>query len=255
MAETKISATIITFNEERNIGRCLDSVRDIADEIIVVDSFSTDRTKEIALSKGAKFFECRWEGYGRAKNHAAAQASYDYILSIDADEELSGRLKNSIAVEKAKGLEGVFEFNRLTNYCGKWIWHCGWYPDKKIRLYCKNDMEWSSDIIHEEMVFKKKREQKFLDGDLHHYSYYTIDEHWAKARKYAEMGARRDLHKKNNLLFFRSVLGAAVKFIKMYFFQLGFLDGKEGFTICRISAVAAFLKYSHKRQLLRKNDL
>lgn len=250
---TKISVTIITFNEERNIARCIDSVKEIADEIIVVDSFSADKTGEIAISKGAKIFQRKWGGYGNAKNFAAQQAQFEYILSIDADEALSDELKKSIAQVKKQGFSDVYEFNRLTNYCGTWIHYCGWYPDKKIRIYPKNKVEWSNDIIHEEIILKHTIEKKFLKGDLHHYSYYTVEEHCAKASKYAEMGAQRDLYCKNNFLFLRSIFGAFTKFIKMYFFQLGFLDGTEGFTICRISAFALYLKYSTKRKLLRKN--
>lgn len=246
---SKLSVTIITFNEERNIGRCIDSVKDIADEIIVVDSFSSDKTKEIALSGGAVVLQRKWEGYGHAKNFAATSASNEYILSVDADEALSEKLKKSIVQVKEEGLTGAYEFNRLTNYCGKWIWHCGWYPDKKIRVYPRSTVEWSTDIIHEEIIFKGSETISFLEGDLFHYSYFSVKEHWEKARKYAEMGARRDIDRKNNLLLFRSLAGAVSKFIKMYFFQLGFLDGKEGFTICRISAFAAYLKYSHKRKL------
>lgn len=253
MAEVKLSVTVITRNEERNIARCLDSVKEIADEIVVVDSFSTDRTKEIALSKGAKIFERRWEGYGKAKNYAAEQATHKFVLSIDADEEISGELKNSILRVKENGMKGVYEFNRLTNYCGKWIWHCGWYPDKKIRIYPKDKVEWSRDIIHEEIVLKDQAAKFFLKGNLHHYSYVTLEEHWAKARKYAEMGALRDLHRKNNFLTLRSFLGAFAKFFKMYFMQLGLLDGTAGFTICAISAYASYLKYSHKRKLLKAN--
>lgn len=252
---TKISATIITYNEERNISRCIDSLKGLADEIIVVDSFSTDRTKEIAFSKGAKIFECKWEGYGKAKNYAAEQAEHKFVLSIDADEEISGELKNSILRVKENGLGGVYEFNRLTNYCGTWIKHCGWYPDKKIRIYPKDKVEWSRDIIHEEIVFKEQPAKTFLKGDLHHYSYFTIEEHWAKAGKYAEMGAMRDMHRKNNFLMLRSFLGAFAKFFKMYFVQLGLLDGAAGLTICAISAYAAYLKYSHKRKLLREHAL
>ncbi len=116
-------------------------------------------------------------------------------------------------------------------------------------------MKWSEDIIHEEIEFTENPVQTFLKGDLLHYSYYSEDEHWAKARKYAMMGAQRDLNRKNNFLFFRSFFGSVSKFIKMYFFQLGFLDGKAGFTICLISAFAAFIKYSHKRVLLKGKSL
>lgn len=249
MPSSKITATVITLNEERNIGRCLDSLAPVADEIIVVDSFSSDNTKGIAQAKGAKFFEQEWKGYGTTKNYAASLGENEYILSIDADEALSQELKNSILEAKKNGLKGVYQFNRLTNYCGHWIKHCGWYPDTKIRLYAKENAEWSSDIIHEEIILKNSPSITFLKGDLHHYSYYSQEEHQKKARKYAELGAQRDIHRKNNFLRFRSVFGALLKFIKMYFFQMGFLDGRAGFIICRMSAWAVYVKYRQKEKL------
>ncbi len=249
----KLSAIIITHNEERNIARCIDSLNEIADEIIVADSFSADKTCEIAASKGAKVFQRKWYGYGNAKNFAAQQSLHEFILSIDADEAISDPLKKSINQAKTKGLEGIYKFNRLSNYCGKWIYHCGWYPDKKIRIYPKSKAEWNNEIVHEEIIFKENLPKNFLTGDLHHYSYYSVKEHWEKAKKYAEMGAQRDLQKKNNFLLLRSFFAAGAKFLKMFFFQLGFLDGRKGFTICRISAYGAYRKYSTKQKLLKKN--
>lgn len=246
----KISATVIAFNEEKNIARCIDSLKTVADEIIVADSFSTDKTKEIALEREVEFFEKNWEGYGQNKNFAAARTTHRYVLNIDADEALSDELIASILAAKKTGLNGVYEFNRLTNYCGKWIYHCGWYPDRKIRLYPKDLVEWNHRIIHEELIFKKQLPVTFLKGNLHHYSYYTTRQHWAKATQYAHMGAKRDIDLKNNFLIVRSTLGAVIKFIKMYFLQLGVLDGKPGFVICWISAYASWKKYRFKRELL-----
>ena len=254
---TPISVVIITFNEEKDIARCLDSVQGVADDIVVVDSFSTDKTEEICSkgvhsdkTKGVRFVQHKFEGHIEQKNWSVTQAKYPHILSLDADEALSEELKKSILAVKNNFEKNGYYMNRLTNYCGKWIHHCGWYPDKKTRIYSKNEAEWSTDIIHEEIVFKKHSDKTFLKGDLLHYSYYTLEEHWAKAGKYAELGARKDVHRKNNFLLLRSILGALTKFLKMYLFQLGFLDGTAGFTICRISAYASYIKYLHKRKML-----
>src|SRR5688572_8770023 len=123
-----LSVVIITLNEERNIGRCLQSVKGLADEVLVVDSFSTDRTADICRANGARFIERKWEGYSASKNFAASQAAHNWILSLDADEALSGELYASILKWKAGDTPSFGAFNRLTCYCGYWVRHCGWYP-------------------------------------------------------------------------------------------------------------------------------
>ena len=139
----KLSSVIITFNEERNIGRCIESLAGIADEIVVVDSGSTDDTEAICRSFGVKFIEHTFEGYGEQKNFAVSHCSFEYILSLDADEALSIELKESISALKNKWDKDGYSFNRLTNYCGKWVHYCGWYPDSKLRLFKKNKGKWS----------------------------------------------------------------------------------------------------------------
>ena len=166
-----ISAVIITKNEERNIRRCLESVKDVVDEIVVVDSLSTDATEEICRGYNVKFVKQQWLGYSDQKNYANGLASNDWILSIDADEQLSEELKTSINEIKKNDIseDKVFSMNRLTNYCGKWIRHCGWYPDKKIRIWNRNVGSWSGEI-HETIVFSAKTNEILLEGDLLHYS-------------------------------------------------------------------------------------
>jgi glycosyltransferase involved in cell wall biosynthesis len=128
----KISVVIITYNEEKDIGRCLDAVKDVADDIVVVDSFSTDRTEEICKEKGARFVQHKFEGHIQQKNWAITQARYPHVLSLDADEVVSERLQKEILKVKENWQADGYYFNRMTNYCGKWIKHCGWYPDRKI---------------------------------------------------------------------------------------------------------------------------
>src|SRR6187551_311049 len=131
----QLSVVIITFNEERNIARCLDSVREIADDVVVVDSFSTDKTEAICREKGARFVQHKFEGHIEQKNYAVTQAKFPYILSLDADEAPDEKLIASIKKVKADWIADGYSMNRLTNYCGKWIHHCGWYPDVKLRLW------------------------------------------------------------------------------------------------------------------------
>lgn len=247
----KISVVIITLNEEKNIQRCLNAVKDIADEIVVVDSFSTDKTKEICLQHKVRFIEHRFEGHIEQKNWAAAQATYDFVLSLDADEVVSEELKQSILEVKAnKEFDGYY-FNRLTSYCGQWIKHCGWYPDKKLRLWDRRLGSWTGINPHDRFELQAGYTQKYLKGDLLHYTYNSISEHVAQYNKFTEIGAREAFKKgkKSNLFiaFYKSVW----KFKRDYIFKLGFLDGYYGFIICRLSANATFLKYIKLRELIK----
>ena len=249
--EGKISAVIITKNEQRNIGRCLDSLIGVADEVIVVDSGSTDKTQAIAEKYEAKFISHEWEGYSKTKNYANTLAQYNYILSLDADETISPELMQSLL--KAKhNLEGAYSFNRLTNYCDKWIWHCGWYPDKKIRLFAKADAEWQGDFVHEDLVLKPGVKVTHLKGDLLHYSIYTVEEHKATIEKYARLGAEKLKHKGKKTSVLKAVFSAITRFIKKFFFQLGFMDGKYGFTVCRLSAYAGYKRHMYLLELYKK---
>ena len=162
----KLSSVIITLNEERNIGRCLDSLKGIADEIIVVDSGSTDRTEEICRSLGVKFIHHPFEGYTEQKNFAVGHCTFDYVLSLDADEALSEELKKSISAIKSKWNKDGYSFNRFTNYCGKWIKHCGWYPDRKLRLFKKNKGSWLGNKLHERFVLNDSGNSEFSKGDI-----------------------------------------------------------------------------------------
>jgi (heptosyl)LPS beta-1,4-glucosyltransferase len=239
---SKLTATIITFNEARNIGRCIDSLRDVADEIIVLDSFSTDQTNEICKQKGVKIIQHEWMGFAQTKNYVNRHASFDYILSIDADEALSPELIQSILSVK-EDFSGVYSFNRITNYCGQWIRHCGWYPDKKIRIFPNNKALWHGEFIHEKIVFPENLKEDFLKGDLFHYSYYNFDEHYQKIRKYALLSAKQMHLDCRGFFWHKPFLSAISKFLNIYFFRLGFLEGYKGFMIARISAYGSYLKY------------
>lgn len=253
LSMVKISVVIITFNEEKNIKRCIDSVREIADEIVVADSFSTDKTEAICLAEGVKFYKHPFEGYVKSKNYANSKASFNHILSIDADEALSEALKNSILEMKSNWDHDAYYMNRLTNYCGKWIRHGGWYPDRKVRLFDSAKGCWNEALVHEKIVLKKNATVGFLQGDLLHYSYNSIAGHTKQAGKYASLGARELFEKGKKSSIFKLILNPCIKFCKDYFFRLGFLDGYYGYVIARISARATFLKYSELRYLHKKH--
>jgi len=249
----KLSVVIITYNEEKNIARCIDSVVLIADEIVVVDSFSTDHTKEICMSKGVKFIAHSFEGYIEQKNYALTQAAHPLILSLDADEALSDELRKTIGQLKTQAACDGYTMNRRTNYCGKWIYHCGWYPDKKLRLWKAGNGAWGGTNPHDTFIMHKDTTIAHLYGDILHYSYYSIQEHLTQIEKFSSIGAQA-LHKKgvkSNL--FKRFLHPLSRFIKLYFLQMGFLDGRYGFIISKNSALANYKKY-HKLYLLNKND-
>jgi (heptosyl)LPS beta-1,4-glucosyltransferase len=249
----KLSVVIITFNEERNIKRCLDSVIDIADEIIVIDSFSNDKTQEIAESyQNIHFIQRKWEGYSASKNYANNLAQNDYIFSIDADEEVSPTLKEAILKEKILGFSGIYTLNRLTNYCSKWIHHSGWYPDFKIRIFPKNKTQWVGEFVHEELEFSEKMNNKMLEGDLFHYSYYDHQDHRARADKYSLLTAAKMNKKGKKASVLKPYLSAFVRFISMFIFKKGFLDGKAGLKIAQISALSNVVKYKELRRLNRE---
>jgi glycosyltransferase involved in cell wall biosynthesis len=238
-----ITAVVITRNEERNIERCLDSIDGVADEVVVVDCGSSDRTQAIAAEKGARVIEHVWEGYGVQKNFGNAQATHSYILSLDADEALSDELRRSLIQVKEEGLRGAYGFPRLANYCGKWIRHGGWYPDKKIRLFPRAMARWSEDAVHESLEFDDVPEVTWLTGDLLHYSYYTFEEHQDRARTYARLGAKRIRAGGQSWLWCRLVTGPSLRFLKTYVWKLGLLDGVAGYRIAKTAAYEVRMKY------------
>lgn len=247
----KISVVIITYNEERNILRCLDSVAEIADEVIVVDSFSTDRTEAICREKGARFVRNPWPGYGAQKNFGNQLAGNDWILSLDADETISLDLRSSIVGIKDNPGAEAYSMNRMTNYCGHWIRHCGWYPDAKIRLFDKRKVSWDLELVHEDLVMDKDIHIDHLKGDILHYSFYTREDHLRQVENYSTLVSRQFYEKGRKASWLKMTISGPVRFIRDYFFRLGFLDGSAGYTVCLLSARAARLKYAKLRKLYR----
>lgn len=251
----RVSAVIITFDEEKNIGRCLDSLNGVADEIVVVDSFSTDKTKEICMDKGARFIRNRFEGHVEQKNYAMSQASYDHILSLDADEALSGELRESILNVKNNWNYDGYSLNRLTNYCGKWIRYCGWYPDTKLRLWDRRKGRWGGVNPHDKVFMDKNSSTSHLQGNLLHYSYHTIREHVSQMNRFSDIAARvaYENGRRSNLII-DVLLNPPLTFMKKYFIKLGILDGYYGFIISINTAFGKFLKYIKLRELNRNNN-
>jgi glycosyltransferase involved in cell wall biosynthesis len=237
----KISATVITFNEEKNIAAALESLS-WADEIIVVDSESTDRTVEIARRYTGHVVVRAWPGYSAQKNFAADQARNDWIFSLDADERVSDELAGEIArldFDAASEVSG-FEMPRLTYYLGRWIKHSGWYPDYKIRLYNRKRSRWLGEYVHESL--EVDGEVKRFGGDLLHYTVRDASEHHLRIDRYTSLAAEQ-MHSEGkraslSTLFFVPL----TTFIKSYVVKRGFLDGVQGLAIAYFAAHYAFLK-------------
>ena len=244
----QLSVVIITFNEEKNIERCLQSVQGVADDVVVIDSFSIDKTESICKAYNVTFIPHTWEGYSATKNFANAQAKHNWILSLDADEALSDELKQSLLALKQLPELTTAKFNRLTNYCGSWIKHGGWYPDTKIRLFDRTITKWTG-IIHEELTFSKPVDIKQLKGDCLHYSYYTLEQHYKQADNFTTIAAKDLFVQGKRVSFDKLYISPIVKFIRDYFIKLGFMDGSAGFTVARISAYATYLKYKKLNDL------
>lgn len=246
----RISAVIITYNEESNIGRCIESLQGVADEILVVDSFSTDATEKICRKYGVRFLQRKWDNYSLQKNFGNDQATNDYILSIDADEVISPELKCSILFVKENLNADAYSFNRLTFYCGKPIRHCGWYPDCKIRLWNRRKARWQGEV-HEKLIFDTSFDTEKLSGDLLHFTFKTFLDHINKVNKYSEIAAYTALENNKSSSLCKLILKPIFKFWHIYLIKGGFLDGYAGFLISKMYALDAFLRIS-KMRLIKK---
>lgn len=243
----QISATIIALNEERNIARAIESLR-CCEEILVVDSGSTDRTCEIARLHGARVVEAPWLGYASQKNHAAELATHDWILSIDADEALSEALEAEIWQLKKQGAHADgYEFARLAQYLGKWILHSGWYPDRKVRLYHRKKAKWVGEYVHESVVVNGTVAR--LDGNLLHFTCDSLTEHVKTMNRYTTLAAQELAARKTPIGWIRLLVDPPVAFLRSFLLKQGFRDGLEGFIIAFMAANYTFLKYAKARMM------
>lgn len=241
----KISATIITFNEERNLPRAIESLRCV-DEILVIDSGSNDRTVEIAEKLGARVLESPWPGFAHQKNRAAEHASYDWILSLDADESLSEALEAEIWHLKKNGAQfDAYTMPRMAQYLGRWIRHSGWYPDRKVRLYDRRKAQWVGDYVHESV--KVDGRVGHLESNLLHFTCSSLSEHLKTMDRYTTLAAEHLLDTGEKVTWARLALEPPWTFFQTYVLKLGFLDGLEGLAIANMAALYSFLKYAKAR--------
>ncbi len=243
----KITATIITLNEERNIARAIESLR-CCDEILILDSGSTDRTVELAENLGARVFEAGWRGYAGQKNWAAEQASHDWILSLDADEALSESLEAEIWNLKKVGPKyDGYTMPRLARYLGRWILHSGWYPDRKIRLYDRRKGRWVGEFVHES-VHVDGRVGK-LESAILHFTCESLSEHMKTLERYTTLAAQEIAGRNIAVPRWRMLADPPWTFFKTFVLQRGFLDGREGLTIAYMAAFYTFIKYAKARNM------
>ena len=243
----KITATIITLNEERHIARAIESLR-CCDEIVVIDSGSADRTTELAENLGARVIESPWRGYAGQKNWAAERATYDWILSLDADEALSEGLEGELWNLKKNGPKyDAYTMPRMAQYLGRWILHCGWYPDRKVRLYNRHKARWVGDFVHESVQVRGRLGH--LESNLLHFTCDSLSEHLKTMDRYTTLAAEELVSRKTRVGWRHMILDPAWTFTKTYFVHRGFLDGLEGLTIAYMAALYTFLKYAKSRNM------
>jgi glycosyltransferase involved in cell wall biosynthesis len=244
----KISAAIITLNEQRNIARAIESLR-CCDEIVVVDSGSTDRTCEIAANLGARVLEAEWRGYAGQKNYATDQCTHDWVLSIDADESLSEALEAEIwQLKKAGAKADAYTMPRLAQYLGRWILHGGWYPDRKIRLFDRRRARWVGDFVHESVVSVGRVDD--LEGNLLHFTCDSLTEHLKSMDRYTTLAAQQWVGSGRRVRWRHLMLNPPWTFINTYFLKRGFQDGFEGLAIAYMAGLYNFLKYAKAWQML-----
>ncbi|MEM1326789.1 MAG: glycosyltransferase family 2 protein [Bacteroidota bacterium] len=243
-----ISVTIITQNEADNIEACLEAAKQVADEIVVVDSGSTDGTQQLCQIMGARVIEQDFLGYVGQKNKATDAATHDYILSLDADEVLSEALIASILAVKKNWEADAYRFNRLNHYNGHPIRYGGWYPDRKTRLFDRRKARWGGGQLHETIVVEKGATVKHLEGDLLHHSYQNIADHLARMNRYTDIMAAEAAAKGEFPSILKIIFAPIWKFWQMYLFKGGFLDGYYGFVVAVMGSYYKFLKYTKTRE-------
>lgn len=250
----KLSGVIITFNEERNIETCLQSLALVVDDIVVVDSFSTDNTKAICEKYKVTFIEQKFLGYIEQKNFALNQAKYDYVVSLDGDEALSERLQQSIIKLKNNWEFDGYYANRFNNFCGQWIKHADWYPNKKLRVFDRRKAQWKGNKVHETVKMNTPSASVGqLKGDILHYTYQSYSEFNLKTEHFSNLSAQAYFELGKKAPMWKIIFNPTWAFFKAYVLRLGFLDGLNGFIICVQTANITFLKYTKLRELQQKN--
>jgi len=239
-----LSAVVITHNAKETIGRCLEALLQVTDDVVVVDSGSNDGTKEICQSKPVRYFEKSWEGYSANKNFGNEKARYNYILSIDSDEILSDELITNIKNEfQKKELADAYTLRFFTSLCGQWIRFGSWNPDWHVRIFNKQKIQWQLLDVHETLNILPSHKIKALKGIIWHHSYPTISSHLQKIEHYTTLFAERGFKAGKRATTMKAWFSAVFTFVSSYVLKLGFLDGWLGFIVAKNNAWYSYLKY------------
>ncbi|MGD0437246.1 MAG: glycosyltransferase family 2 protein [Bryobacteraceae bacterium] len=243
----KISAAIITYNEERNIARAIESLR-CCDEIVVIDSGSNDRTVELATKLGARVLDLAWRGYAGQKNYASECCENDWVLSLDADEALSEALEAEIWQIKKNGPDfDAYTMPRMAQYLGRWILHSGWYPDRKVRLFDRRRAKWVGSYVHESVVVEGSVGR--LESSLLHFTCSSLSEHLRTMDRYTTLAAEQLVDQNAQIGWRHLALDPPWTFFRTYVLERGFLDGAEGLAIAHMAALYNFLKYAKAKNM------
>ena len=249
----KISAVIITYNEEDNLTECLDSLKNLVDEIVIVDSFSTDKTEELSRAASAKFIQNPFGGHIEQKNFAMWQAQSDYILSLDADERVSENLAKSILKVKNNWTEGGYNVERQTYYGKKLIKYGTWAGEKRIRLFDRRLGKWQGTNPHDSFKLDDGKKPMLLQGPLYHYRYKSIQEHINQVNFFSDISSNAVFEKGGKTRLVNMFLKPAWRFFRDYFIKMGFLGGWVGFVSCYINSWESFLKHAKLLELQKAN--
>lgn len=248
-----ISAVVIALNEAENLPLSLPPLLRVADEVLVIDTGSQDQSLQIAQDLGARVLQKAWMGYSATKNWANQQAKHPWILSVDADEVLSPELEAAIlALQPTLGT--AYALDRLNYYCGRPIHHSGWYPDWKVRLFNRNEIHWEGDYVHEELAIPATHQTQQIAGKLHHYSYKTNEDHWARIERYAQLSAQKLQAKGKKSGFFKRLFSPPARFLRTLILKRAFLDGAVGWKIASRNAYMVRRKYQILAALNKKAD-
>ncbi|KAA6208103.1 glycosyltransferase family 2 protein [Avibacterium paragallinarum] len=241
-----LSVAMIVKNESQYLAQCLDSVKDWVDEIVILDSGSTDNTKEIALQYGAKFYQhTDWQGFGKQRQLAQQYVTSDYVLWLDADERVTDELRENIQQAVANNLPNVvYDIPRISEVFGRLIRHSGWYPDYVVRLYSTQYAGYNDALVHEKVVYPANTKVEKLSGNLLHYPYKNLHHYLVKSANYAQAWAEQRQRQGKKASLLQGVTHAIGCFVKMYLVKAGFLDGKQGFLLAVLSAHSTFVKYA-----------
>ncbi len=244
-----LSAVIITKNEAHIIEKALQSLQGITNDIVIVDSGSTDGTQQIGKKFGATVMETTWNGYGANKNKGNVAAANDWILSLDADEAIDETLRLSLQQLDLANEKIVYEVKRKSFFCNKLIRYGEWAGDRTIRLFNRNHASWNDAAVHERLAFAADIKVVSLKGSLLHYTVNNVEEYLGKTMRYAKLSAEKYFAQGKKTNYFKIYLAPLFTFLQHYIFRLGFLDGREGFLIARTTARYTHLKYRYLKEM------